>query len=174
YGYEPALYEGSITQPIGAALELIAPPRYCPDWSCEDGTMIDTGAECRACLQRRETRRAARTTGLEVKTGSSKTGAGGRMPECVICQAPFPGTVPDSGECLGCQKEAKAAMEALSARLDVPDVTWESWDRPAADGPTEDGEDVGLDEETVRLRAQLARQFGTPEQIEAYCTEAPF
>ncbi|MGQ4437875.1 hypothetical protein ACN6LI_003240, partial [Streptomyces violaceoruber] len=33
YGYEPALYEGSITQPIGAALELIAPPRYCPDWS---------------------------------------------------------------------------------------------------------------------------------------------
>ncbi|MEV5451604.1 hypothetical protein [Streptomyces sp. NPDC052535] len=174
YGYEPALYEGSITQPIGAALELIVPPRYCPDWSCEDGTMIDTGVECRACLQRRETRRAARSAGLEVKTGSSKTVGGGRMPECVICQAPFPGAVPDSGECLTCQKEAEAAMAALSARLDAPDVAWESWDAPAAYSPAEDGEDAGLDEETVRLRAQLARQFGTPDQVEAYCTEAPF
>lgn len=174
YGYEPALYEGSITQPIGAALELIIPPRYCPDWSCEDGTMIDTGAECRACLQRRETRRAARAAGLEVKTGSSKTAGGGRMSECVICRAPFPGAVPDSGECLGCQKEAEAAMAALSARLNAPDVAWDSWGASAAADPTEDGEGAGLDEETVRLRAQLARQFGTPEQIEAYCTEAPF
>lgn len=174
YGYEPALYEGSITQPIGAALELIVPPRYCPDWSCEDGTMIDTGVECRACLQRRESRRAARAAGLEVKTGSSRTAGGGRMPECVICQAPFPGTVPDSGECLGCQKKTEAAMAALSARLDAPDVVWESWDAPTVGGPAEGSEGAGLDEETVRLRAQLARQFGTPDQVEAYCTEAPF
>lgn len=169
YGYEPALYEGSITQPIGAALELIAPPRYCPDLSCEDGVMIDTGAECRACLQRRASRRTARAAGLEVKTGSSKTAGGGRMPECVICQAPFPGAVPDDGECLPCRKEAEAAMAALSARLDAPDAVWEPWDAPAADD-----EDAGVDEDTARLRAALARQFGTPEQVEAYCTQAPF
>jgi hypothetical protein len=31
-----------------------------------------------------------------------------------------------------------------------------------------------VDEETARLRAFYARQFGTPEQVEAYCTDAPF
>lgn len=175
YGYEPALHEGSITQPIGAALELIVPPRYCPDLSCEDGTMIDTGAECRACLERRTSRRAARAAGLEVKTGSSKTAGGGRMPECVICQAPFPGAVPDSGECLRCQKEAEAAMAALSTRLDAPDAVWEPWSAPDPDDPTGgEQEDDGVDEETARLRATIARQFGTPEQVQAYCTEAPF
>ncbi|MFC9891542.1 hypothetical protein [Streptomyces pilosus] len=175
YGYEPALYDGSITQPIGAALELIVPPRYCPDLSCEDGTMIDTGEECRACLERRANRRAARAAGLEVKAGSSKTASGGRMPECVICQAPFPGKVPEDGECLTCRKEAEAAMAVLSARLDAPDTEWQPWDAPAADDPAEDvDEDDGVDEETTRLRAALARQYGTPAQVEAYCTEAPF
>jgi hypothetical protein len=171
YGYEPALYDGTLTHPVGAALELISPNRYCPDLSCEDGTMIDTGVECRACLERRATRRAARATGQEVKTGSSKGAGGGRMPECVICQAPFPGAVPDDGECLRCRKEAEAAAEALRARLEAPDTDWQT-----PDGET-DGfqvEDDGVDEETARLRAMYARQYGTPEQRAAYCAEAPF
>lgn len=121
YGYEPALCEGSITSPVGAALELIMPPRYCPDLSCEDGEMIDTGAECRACIERRATRRAARAAGQPLES-SSKAAGGGRMPECVICQAPFPGAVPEDGECRRCREEAVAAFAALSASLRAPDT----------------------------------------------------
>lgn len=174
YGYEPALYDGKLTHPIGAALELIRPPRYCPDLSCEDGTMVDTGAECRACLERRAARRAARAAGQLVP--SSSGGAGSmRMPECVICQAPFPGQVPDSGECLGCQKEAERVFAALSARLEPSNASWdapEAEDAPAA--PEDVQEDVGVDEETAHWRDYYARQYGTPEQIQAYCTDAPF
>jgi hypothetical protein len=118
YGYEPALYEGSVTSPIGAALELIVPPRYCPDLSCEDGTMIDTGVECRACVERRATRRAARATGQPLES-SSKAAGGGQMPECVVCQAPFPGAVPQDGECRRCREEAAAAFAAMSAILEA-------------------------------------------------------
>ncbi|CAL9667587.1 hypothetical protein SUDANB145_07240 (plasmid) [Streptomyces sp. enrichment culture] len=173
WGYEPALYDGTLAQPIGAALELIAPPRYCPDLSCEDGVMIDTGAECRTCLERRAERRRARVAGQPLESSSNT--ARGRMPECVICQAPFPGKVPDDGECLGCRREAEAAAAALSARLGAPDGLWQSWEAQVDDGPAgDDWEDDGVDEETARLRAALARQFGTPDQVEAYCTEAPF
>jgi hypothetical protein len=174
YEYEPALHDGTLTQPVGAALELIAPTRYCPDLSCEDGTMIDHGGECRTCLERRASRRAARAAG-QLETSSSKRSASGRMPECVICQAPFPGEVPASGECLRCEKEAAAAFESLSARLAPPEVVWEDLDKQSDEEPPEAAPDeTGADEETARLRAFYARQFGTPEQVEAYCTEAPF
>ncbi len=175
YGYEPALHDGNLPNPIGAALELIAPTRYCPDLSCEDGAMIDTGAECRGCLERRASRRAARAAGQLVKNGSSAGAGSGRMPECVICQAPFPGAVPDSGECLRCEKEATAAFEALSDRLAAPDV--DRHPEPlefAAESPAEVQDEAAVDEETARLRAMYARQFGTPEQVEAYCSNAPF
>jgi hypothetical protein len=174
YGYEPALHEGSITSPVGAALELIVPPRYCPDLACEDGTMIDTGAECRACLERRTNRRAARAAGQPLESSSKRAG-GGRAPECVICQAPFPGAVPDDGECRSCRKEAAAVFAALSARLDAPETVWQyQEEEPAADPAEDEQEDAGVDEETVRLRAHYARQYGTPDQVEAYCSEAPF
>ncbi|GGS96361.1 hypothetical protein GCM10010270_80410 [Streptomyces violaceus] len=174
YGYEPALYDGTLTQPVGAALELISPSRYCPDLSCEDGTMIDTGAECRACLERRASRRAARAAGQLEKSSSKRTGSG-RAPECVICQAPFHDDVPASGECLRCEKEAAAAFAALSARLGAPDADWQDLEAPAdaepSDGPQDEPE---VDEETERLRAFYAHRYGTPDQVEAYCTEAPF
>lgn len=97
------------------------------------------------------------------------------MPECVICQAPFPGAVPDSGECLTCRKEAEAAAEALRARLEASDADWRAPGGKADGFPAEDGyEDDGVDEETVRLRAMYARQYGSPEQRAAYCSEAPF
>ena len=174
YGYEPALYDGTLTQPVGAALELISPSRYCPDLSCEDGTMIDTGAECRACIERRASRRAARAAG-QLENSSSKRSGSGRAPECVICQAPFHGDVPASGECLRCEKEAAAAFAALSARLGAPDAAWQDLEAPAGTEPLGGSqEEPEVDEETARLRAALARQYGTPDQVEAYCTEAPF
>ena len=172
YGYEPALYDGTLIQPVGAALELIAPNRYCPDLSCEDGTMIDTGAECRTCLERRVSRRAARAAG-QLKKSSSKRSGSGRAPECIICQAPFHGDVPASGECAGCEKEAAAAFAALSARLGPPDVDWQDLDEQAAEEPQGPQDEPEVDAETLRLRAEIARQFGTPDQVEAYCgTEA--
>ncbi|MGW2384434.1 hypothetical protein [Streptomyces sp. NPDC001658] len=178
YRYEPALHDEKLLQPIGAALELIAPNRYCPDLSCEDGTMLDTGADCRACLQRRTDRRAARAAG-QLKT-SSKGAGSKRAPECVICQAPFPGAVPDSGECAGCEREAEAAFRALAARMETsneapqPDPPTPAPD-PSPVAPSLVAQDEpAVDEETARLRAHYARQFGTPEQIEAYCTDAPF
>jgi hypothetical protein len=174
YGYEPALYEGTLTQPVGAALELIGPTRYCPDLSCEDGMMIDTGAECRACAERRATRRADRAAG-RLDTSSSKRTGSGRAPECVICQAPFHGDVPADGECLKCKREAAAAFEALSARLEASDVDWQDVEaQPSENLPEAPQEAPEVDEETARLRAFYARQYGTPEQVEAYCTEAPF
>lgn len=174
YGYEPALHDDEIDNPIGAALELIAPPRYCPDLSCEDGQMIDTKVDCVACLERRTARRAARAAG-RLENSSSKGARGGRAPECVICQAPFPGAVPDDGECLGCRREAEAAFRALTASLAAPDVGQQSTPPDPAPEPPGDAQDEPVvDEETARLRAHFARQFGTPEQIEAYCTDAPF
>jgi hypothetical protein len=173
YGYEPALYDGMLTHPVGAALELIAPPRHCPDLSCEDGLMVDTGAECRACLERRAARRTARAAG-QLENSSSKR-AGGRAPECVICQAPFPGVVPEDGECRRCREEAEAAVEALSARLGSPGADWTVQAAQAAPASPEHAwEAAEVDEETARLRAHYARQFGSPDQVEAYCTNAPF
>jgi hypothetical protein len=173
YGYEPALHDGSLTHPVGAALELIAPTRHCPDLSCEDGTMIDTGADCRACLERRASRRAARAAGQPLS--SSKKASRGQAPECVICQAPFRGAVPDDGECRRCREEAAAAFAVLNARLDAPETAWQHQEEEPAVGLAEiEQEDAGVDEETTRLRAYYARQFGTPDQVEAYCSEAPF
>lgn len=175
YGYEPALHDGTLRSSIGAALELIVPPRYCPDLSCEDGWMVDTGAECRACLERRATRRAARAAGQLVKNGSSKGAGAGRAPECVICQAPFPGVVPDDGECKGCRDEAAAVFAALTARLEASSSEPESpAPAPEPGPPGAVQQDAGVDEETARLCAMYARQYGTPEQVAAYCTDAPF
>lgn len=173
YGYEPALHDGQITNPIGAALALIEPTRYCPDLCCEDGEMIDTKVECRACLERRAARRAARAAGRH--ENSSKAAGGGQMPECVICRAPFPGAVPESGECLGCEREAEAAFRALTASLTAPDPGQQPTSLESAPEPPTAAQDQPVvDEETARLRAFYARQFGTAEQIEAYCTDAPF
>lgn len=171
YGYEPALHDGKLENPVGAALELIAPTRYCPDLCCEDGAMIDTGVECRACLERRAARRAAG----EIKNSSRKSTGGGRATECVICQAPFPGAVPESGECLGCQREAEAAFASLTARLATSDADQQPTPPERAPEPPAVAQDAPVvDEETARQRAHYARQFGTPEQVEAYCIEAPF
>lgn len=174
YGYEPALHDGSLTHPVGAALELIAPSRFCPDLSCEDGTMIDTGVECRACLERRSARRAARAAGQPLKSSSKRAG-GGLKPVCVICEAPFPGKVPADGECRPCREEAAAAFAALSASLGAPDADRQEQQTEPVYEPPHDAHDAPeADEETVRLRAMYARQFGTPDQVEAYCAEAPF
>ncbi|MDT0612739.1 hypothetical protein [Streptomyces lancefieldiae] len=116
YGYEPALHDGRLRSAVGVALELIAPTPYCPDPSCEDGVMIDTREECRACSERRETRRADRLAGRTPPAGGSGAGKA-RAPECLDCGRPFPGAVPAEGVCRRCTDEATAAFAALAAGL---------------------------------------------------------
>ncbi|MFF0206366.1 hypothetical protein [Streptomyces althioticus] len=118
YGYEAAFHSGEISSLVGAALELLAPTPYCPDLSCEDGWMVDTGEQCRACVQRRADRRAARARG-ETPAG----GTGADRPECVDCGCPFPGAVPDDGLCRSCAVTPTAAMEALLARWAAEDAS---------------------------------------------------
>jgi len=174
YDYEPALHDEALTRPIGAALELIAPPRYCPDLSCEDGTMIDTGADCQACVRRHAARREARAAGESVPMGRQGVRVS-VFPECVICGAPFMGAVPAGGECRTCVEKAAAAVKALEARLAREQApTGTGAPEASRSVPEAPVEAPAVDEETARLRAFYARQFGTPEQIEAYAGPAPF
>ncbi|MET7695843.1 hypothetical protein ABZT06_49690 [Streptomyces sp. NPDC005483] len=151
WGFEPAFFEGLIRNPIGAAMALIAPTPYCPDPSCEDGVMVDTGAECRACLERRANRRAAYNRGEDPRR---PVGAADPRPECVDCGRPVLGDMPDDGMCRRCRTAPADAITALMAR----------W--AAEDAAREEAE--ALHAEAARRRAQRAAhpqptdQHGTP------------
>jgi hypothetical protein len=116
YGYEPALHAGELRSAVGVALELIAPTPYCPDPSCEDGVVIDSGNDCRTCLERREARRADRLAGRTPPAGKSSKGRA-RLPECIDCGRPFRGAVPADSVCQRCSDEAQAAFAALASSL---------------------------------------------------------
>jgi hypothetical protein len=105
YGYEPAIHGGELRSAIGAALELIIPSRYCPDLACEDGTLIDTGADCRACTERKAKRLADRLVG---KTPSASKGRAAAL-TCDVCERPFPGEVPVDLLCKPCRAEIERA-----------------------------------------------------------------
>ncbi|MFE3033080.1 hypothetical protein ACFXKY_15720 [Streptomyces canus] len=139
WGFEPAFYDGLIRNPIGAAMALIAPTPYCPDPSCEDGVMVDTGAECRACLERRANRRAAYNRGEDPRR---PPGATAPRAECVDCGRPLLGDLPDDGMCRRCRTAPADAITALMAR-------WAAED--AARAETE-----ALHAEAPRRRAQRA------------------
>ncbi|MFI1004943.1 hypothetical protein ACIP10_36185 [Streptomyces galbus] len=113
YGYEPAIHHGELRSAVGAALELIAPTRHCPDLGCEDGTLIDTGEDCRVCTQRKEQRRADRLAG-KAPAGGGKAAAA--AVECLDCGHPFPGAVPADRLCKPCREAPAAAIAAFLAR----------------------------------------------------------
>lgn len=115
YGYEPALHDDTLRSAVGTALELIAPTRHCPDLACEDGQLIDTGQDCRACTQRKAQRRADRLAGnTPAPAGKSKATAA----ECLDCGHPFPGTAPADRLCRPCREVPAAAVAALAARIE--------------------------------------------------------
>ncbi|MGW3445618.1 hypothetical protein [Streptomyces sp. NPDC001076] len=119
WGFEPAFYDGLIRNPIGAAMALLGPTPYCPDPSCEDGVMVDTGAECRACLERRANRRAAYNRGDDPRRPA---GASAPRPECVDCGRPLVGGIPDDGMCRRCRTAPADAITALMARWAAEDA----------------------------------------------------
>lgn len=139
YGYEPAIHDGELRSAVGAALALIGPTPGCPDPSCEDGDLIDTGAACRACVQRKAHRRAVRLA------GNPPAGAhGATRATCVECEHPFPGAAPEDGLCRRCRQAPADAVAALAARLE----------REAA----AQREAEALEEEAQRRRARRAAE----------------
>ncbi|MER6559783.1 hypothetical protein ABT300_19015 [Streptomyces sp. NPDC001027] len=146
WGFEPAFHLGEIRNPIGAAMALIGPTPYCPDPSCEDRVMVDTGAECRACAERRANRRAAYNRGEDPRrTG----GAAAPRAECVDCGRPLVGDVLGDGTCRGCRDMPVTALAALKAR-------WAAEDRARA-------ETQALEEEAARRREARRAADEQPE-----------
>ncbi|MFJ1901707.1 hypothetical protein ACIOHK_36830, partial [Streptomyces sp. NPDC088115] len=62
HGYADALHSADgrgIGSAVGVAVALVQEGE-CPSPRCEDGQDLDTGAECRMCVERRAERRSAR------------------------------------------------------------------------------------------------------------------
>jgi hypothetical protein len=170
HGYATAFYRGEIERPIGAAVEMVRPlkatARYgCANPRCEVGVDVDTGADCPVCPQRLADRQRARQQGVEAVPGPRSGESGPLKWVCgsPTCRMAVKGPRTESGLCPGCIAELdRAGAPITQAPPPVP--------QPVVSGP----EDTGVDEETARLRARYARQYGSPEQVEAYCTGAPF
>ncbi|MFF7190525.1 hypothetical protein ACFZAR_36140 [Streptomyces sp. NPDC008222] len=176
HGYASAFYAGELTKPIGAAVEMVRPlkatDRYgCGNPRCEVGKDVDTGVDCHVCPERLAVRRAARRNGDD-QVPSPRPGSSGPVwweCETPTCGKPVSGPRSASGLCPDCDAE----LERAAALLMAGSPTAEPEPAPALEQPF-DGQEDAVDEETIRLRAALARQFGTPDQVEAYCTNAPF
>lgn len=176
HGWASKFYAGEIDSLVGAAVAMVRPlkstDRYgCGNPRCEAGKDVDTGVECHVCPERLAARRKARRNGETQLPGPRPEDTGQEWWECEIptCRKPGSGPRPTSSLCPDCEAQLEAAAAALMAGPQAVDPQPE----PAI-APAEDIQDDGADEETARLCAFYARQYGTPEQVEAYCTEAPF
>lgn len=98
HGYaEAALSEDGkgLGRPVGVAVALVRPNPDCSDPMCEDGTIADTGAACRACERRRADRRGRDV--IPAPRGP-RWSCGG--PECTVSGG---GTPPEDGLCPACR-----------------------------------------------------------------------
>jgi hypothetical protein len=177
HGWASKFYAGEIDSLVGAAVAMVRPlkstDRYgCGNPRCDAGKDVDTGVECHVCPERLAARRKARRNGDTQFPGPRPEDASKKWWECEIptCRKPGPGPRPANGLCPDCDAQLEAAAAALMA------VSQAAEPEPASDAglAENDQEDAGVDEETARLRAMYARQYGNPEQQAAYCTEAPF
>ncbi|WP_331728799.1 hypothetical protein OG693_39445 (plasmid) [Streptomyces sp. NBC_01259] len=183
-------------KPVGVAIALVQPLRRgdrfaCPDPRCENGADIDTKVPCRLCAVRIADWKAdrVRERGQVPPTGtnSPRTGSGSPDPVMPPQRAAQPRTVPllkDCGNDL-CPASTPAAGGPLCGtcrddELEAEQRTQEllaSWEAEKAAAAVEAPPADEIDEdalETARIRAELAAQYGTPEQVEAYCSTAPF
>lgn len=188
--------EGRFEKPVGVAVALVRPLRRgdrfaCPDLRCENGADIDTKVSCRLCAERIADWKAewARKRGQAAPRGTNSASTGAGSPDAALPpqravqpSAPLlrncandqcPASVPTTGNplCPTCQDDQAEAEQATRDML----AMWEA-EKTAAAG--EEGQREVVDEEaleTARLRAELAAQYGTPEQQAAYCgSNAPF
>jgi hypothetical protein len=151
YGYEPAIHDGELRSAIGAALELIIPSRYCPDPACEDGTLIDTGADCRACTERKAKRLADRLAGNTPSASKGRAAA----PTCDVCERPFPGEVPADLLCKPCRAE----IERANSRFASGPAAEETDRQEREEAARREAEE--LEQEAQRRRARRATDAAT-------------
>ncbi|KIF66210.1 hypothetical protein HY68_36455 [Streptomyces sp. AcH 505] len=154
HGYASKFYAGEIESRVGAAVGMVRPLRRgdrfaCADPRCENGFSLDSGVECRACVERIADRRAERR---QEKAQEAADGSSGGSPAMPAPRSAAP-AVRALGECAN--PDCRASISTAS------------------------GDDLCLDcradaDETDRIRAELAAQFGTAEQREAYAANAPF
>ncbi|MGW3971133.1 helix-turn-helix domain-containing protein [Streptomyces ardesiacus] len=152
----------TLRRAVGVANALLR-AGACPDPACEDGRIIDTGRDCRACPEREARRRG----GQERVPGQRSTGPAWI---CRSCWAPGKGQAPEVPECRRCRTEAANACAALGARLEAETAPAPAEDAAApqrpAQGPQQPDDDqppaVETDEQRAereemdRLRAEIA------------------
>lgn len=108
--YQSALLAGrGIGKPY-AVLQALVRAGECPDAGCEDGVMVDTGADCRACEER-----SAKRRGSGGSVPSQRTGR--RWWECRICRDPkHREPQPEDRVCQDCNREAEVVCAAKAAQ----------------------------------------------------------
>ncbi|MFB7957517.1 hypothetical protein [Streptomyces sp. NPDC056045] len=184
HGYEDTLHSADgkgIGSAVGVAMALVQPGE-CPHPRCEDGYDIDSGEECRICVQRRADRRAAKDAAAAAGKDTGPVRQAPHRPgwwQCTICHNPGKGRAPRGGECARCREEAAAAVQQLAARWEqeaadkeaerqaaeelIADIERQDQERAAAEAQRIADERAAkqqtADEETVRLRAELAAQY---------------
>ncbi|MEV0016618.1 hypothetical protein [Streptomyces tendae] len=152
----------NLRRAVGVANALLRAGE-CPDAACEDGRIIDTGRDCRACPERK-----ARRRGGQARVPSQRSTGPAWI--CRSCWAPGKGQAPEVPECRRCRTEAANACAALGARLEAgagtapaeddaaPQEPAEAPQQPEDDQPpaVETDEQRAEREEMDRLRAEIA------------------
>lgn len=179
WGYSLQAEQGTLERPVGVLVRLLE-RMPCADPLCEDGTVLDTGAACRACEGRRAGRRAAQ----QARSAAAVPGQRSALEErwvCVDCERTGKGEAPADGVCRDCTAAAEAAAHQFAARLAPVEGQPEAGAEPeAAKEPVLVAEPAATrepDDETAQLRAQMlaenpwmAQYASKPDQM----ATAPF
>ncbi|MFI5905420.1 hypothetical protein [Streptomyces cyaneofuscatus] len=187
HGYADAFHSADgkgIGSAVGVVVALLKPGQ-CAYARCEDGTDIDTGRPCPACVERRAERRAARRAAAEAGQRMPVARAAARRPGwwvCTVCEDPGKGAAPAGGECGRCRAEAESATHKLALQLEqedaarqaeqekaaafAADLDREAQERAEAEAAEERRAELeravrrrSEEKETARIRAELAEQY---------------
>lgn len=141
----PELGGGKRKRPFGPLMQMLEDTAECGNLWCEDRTDFATDEACRQCEMRKVDQRADRARQAQEAAGEQQAD--------VPAPRPANGFLPPR-ECPCGDPIGKTAEDPLCSLC---------------------RQDADEAEKTAQLRAQIAAQFGTPEQVEAYTrTEAPF
>jgi hypothetical protein len=150
HGWAQKFYAGEIGSLVGAAVAMVRPlkagDRYgCANPRCEAGADVDTGEECPVCPERLAARSAARRA--QQVQDAPTLGPQADVPTPRLADGFLPPRECPCGDPIG-----KTAEDPLCGEC---------------------RKDADEADKTARLRAQLAAQYGTPEQVEAYSSPGP-
>lgn len=155
HGYAKKLRDGRrIASPLGVVHALVRAGE-CPDLGCEDGLMLDTGVDCRACEGRKDSHRR----------GERKTSSMPRQRQaapswtCTRCFTDSFTAPPETGQCPPCAAKTQADIDKLAALLQADAIQIDAPDACQADGapwgdeeppdPDEPGEEPYGDEQAA-------------------------